>query len=225
VNHTRETDDNRDPLRLPLIIVITVTLLAAVGVGIFGLVIAPHRQAQPAPTTSTGLPSPPESTSSTPNGSPTSMSDPETFARWAASALFDWDTATMNPADVTDKLIVVADPSGDETPGLASDIANYLPDQATWATLRGYATRQWLQIDTVVVPDAWGQAKQQAEPGQILPGTVAYTISGTRHREGVWNTQPTSYTAPATFTLFIVCAPSYPDCHLLRLSLPEQPLN
>ncbi len=106
-----------------------------------------------------------------------------------------------------------------------TDIGNYLPDPATWAKLRTYATRQWLDIETVTVPEAWAAALEQAAPGQILPDTIAYTITGIRHRDGTWNDQPVTYTAPASFTAFVVCAPSYPECHLLRLSLPDEPLE
>jgi len=226
VKPIRETDqDDRRPSHLPLIIVIAVVLLIAIGVGLYGLIIHPHDQAQPTPATVTSAASPSASTPTLPSGNPTSMTDPDTFARWVASALFDWDTATMNPATVTDKLMTVADPTGNEAPGLASDIGNYLPDQTTWITLRGYATKQSLQITTVTVPTTWADAKAQATPGELLPGTVAYTISGTRHRDGIWNNQPTTYDAPVTFTEFIACAPSFPECHLLRLSMPDQPLK
>jgi hypothetical protein len=140
--------------------------------------------------------------------------------------LLDWDTATMDPADVTAKLMAAADPSGEgEGAGLASDVANYLPDQATWAKLRGYATRQWIEIESVTVPETWGEAVAGAAPGQILPGTTAHTITGARHREGVWEGQPTSYEGRVAFTVFTTCAPSFPECRLMRLSLPDQPLR
>ncbi len=139
--------------------------------------------------------------------------------------LFDWDTATMNPSDVTDKLMALADPTGQESAGLASDIANYLPDQTTWTNLRSKTTTQHLEIDTVTVPGSWADALGQAKPGQMLPGTLAYTVTGTRHRDGAWGDQPVVYTAPITFTMFIACTPTFPECHLLRLSLPDQPLK
>ncbi len=227
MRNTQKTDDEgRRPPRAPIIIAIVVVLIVAIGVGVYGLLRAPHEPIK-APT-----PIPPATqwTTNTPTPMPTSatstrMTDSETFARWAASALFDWDTATTNPSDVTDKLMTVTDPSGDEGAGLVSDISNYLPDPTTWAKLRTYATRQWLNVETVTVPDAWADALTQAAPGQILPGTTAYTITGTRHREGVWEDQPVTYTAPVTFTMFVVCAPSYPECHLMRLSMPDEPLK
>lgn len=219
---TKNTTDQRHPTRIVWIIVTAVAVLTAVGVGVYGLFFAQHDKPEPTPTTTASTTQPVPK----PTETPTPMTDPERFARWAASALFDWDTATTNRAEAIDRLMAVADPTGEgEGAGLVSDIGNYLPDQATWAKLRTYATRQWLDIETVTVPATWDEAKAQAAPGQLLPGTVAYTITGTRHRDGTWNGQPVTYTAPTAFTLFIACAPSFPECHLLRLSLPDQPLK
>jgi hypothetical protein len=140
--------------------------------------------------------------------------------------LFDWDTATMSPSDVAGKLMAVADPAGEgEAAGLASDIGNYLPDAQTWVKLRGCATRQWLDIETAAVPESWGKAVADAAPGQILPGTAAYTVTGTRRREGVWEKEPAAYQDEVSFTVFVACAPSFPECHLLRLSRPDEPLR
>jgi hypothetical protein len=224
VKYAREADyENHRAKRVLLITVLVVLLGAAIGVGVYGLFLAPkHNAATP---TSTPLPKPTATTTTAPPV-PTSLTNPEGFARQAASALFDWDTATMNPSDVTDKLMAVADPTGEgEGAGLANDLGNYLPDQTTWIKLRGYATRQWLDIETVVIPEAWGQAVAGAAPGQILPGTLAYTITGTRHREGVWEKAPTTYQDEVSFTVFATCAPSFPACRLLRLSLPDEPLK
>ena len=113
----------------------------------------------------------------------------------------------------------------DEQAGLASDIATYLPNRDAWIELRQYATSQHLTIDIAYVPDAWADAVEQAQPGQLAPGTVAVTIEGTRHREGVWNGQPVTSQHEVTFTVFVVCAPTYPACHLLRLSQLENPLR
>lgn len=226
MRNTHKADhEGRRPSRLPVIIAIVAVLAAAIGVGVYGLLRTPNEPAEtpnPGPSATVKTTATPMPTSTTSAG----MTDSEAFARWAASALFDWDTATMNPSDVTDQLIAAADPTGEgEGAGLASDIGNYLPDPATWAKLRTYATRQWLDIDTVTVPKTWADATTQATPGQMLPGTTAYTITGTRHREGIWGTQPVTYTGPAAFTMFVTCAPSFPECHLLRLSLPDEPLK
>jgi hypothetical protein len=192
-------------------------------VGAYGLFFVP----EPEPDTPSATPQP-KSAPPTANASPaeTLLTDSEAFARWTAAALFDWDTATMSPSDVTDKLMAVADPTGEgEGAGLASDIGNYLPDAQTWVKLRGYATRQWIEIDGVAVPEAWSQAVADAAPGQILPGTTAHTITGTRRREGVWQEQPTSYSGEVAFTVFVTCAPSFDECRLLRLSRPDNPLR
>jgi hypothetical protein len=223
VKHVREDDHKNHQARsVTLVIAFIVVIAIAIGVGVYGLFLAPNPEAAP---TATPAPEPPPSATDVP-ATPRSMTDPERFARWAASALFDWDTASMNPSDVTDKLMAVADPTGEgEGAGPASDIGNYLPDAATWVKLRGYSTRQWIEIETAVVPEAWHQAAADAVPGQILPGAVAYTITGTRHREGVWEKQPTSYSGEVSFTVFAACAPSFPECRLLRLSQPDNPLQ
>lgn len=66
---------------------------------------------------------------------------------------------------------------------------------------------------------------EQAQPGQLAEGTIAYTIEGTRHREGVWNDEQVTSEHPVMFTVFIVCAPTYDTCHLLRLSQLDNPLR
>ena len=152
--------------------------------------------------------------------------DPVTFAEGVATTLFAWDTALgLWPLDYTSAILAVGDPSGDEQAGLASDIATYLPNRDAWIELRQYATTQYLVIDTSFVPDAWGDAVAQAQPGQIAPGTTAVTIEGTRHRSGIWNGQPVTSEHAVAFTVFVVCAPTYPTCHLLRLSQLDNPLR
>jgi hypothetical protein len=224
VKYAREADDeNHRAKKVLLIIVLVVLLGTAIGIGAYGLFFIPQQNA----TTPTSTPLPKPSATVTPAPSvPTTLTHPEGFARWAAAALFNWDTATMNPSDVMDKLMAVADPTGEgEGAGLANDIGNYLPDQITWVKLRGYATKQWLDIETVTIPETWGQAKAEAAPGQILPGTTAYTITGTRHREGIWEKAPTTYQDQASFTVFVTCAPSFSECHLIRLSRLDEPLK
>lgn len=152
--------------------------------------------------------------------------DPETFARNVATALFGWDTASgFIPLDYTSVLLAVGDPTGAEQPGLASDIAAYLPTRQAWVELRQYATTQHLTIDTLFVPDAWDTAVAQAQPGQLADGTTAYTIEGTRHRAGLWNDEPVASEHAVAFTVFIVCSPAYDTCHLLRLSQLDNPLR
>ena len=72
---------------------------------------------------------------------------------------------------------------------------------------------------------AEADAVAQAQPGQIAPGTTAVTIEGTRHRSGVWNGQPVTSEHPVSFTVFVVCPPTYPTCHVLRLSQLDNPLR
>lgn len=152
-------------------------------------------------------------------------SDSETFARQVAEALFEWDTATLiTRSDHVDQLVAVADPTGESTPGLVSDLDNYLPTQDAWVELAQYETRQWLSIDSVAAPSMWAEAEIQAGD-ELLPGTTAFTIHGTRHRTGIWEGEPVASGHQVAFTVFIVCGPSYPDCHLLRLSMLDKPLD
>ena len=152
-------------------------------------------------------------------------SDPETFARQVAEAIFAWDTSTLvSRTDHIEQLIEVADPTGESTPGLVSDLDNYLPTQDAWVELTKYETEQWLTVDSVRTPTKWAEAEAQAGD-ELLPGTTALTIHGTRHRSGIWEGEPVSSEHEVAFTVFLVCAPAYPECHLLRLSMLDKPLD
>lgn len=154
-----------------------------------------------------------------------STTDPESFARSVAQALFVWDTVTLvGRSDHVAQLLKVADPTGESTVGLLSDLNGYFPTEAAWRDLAQYETRQWLAIGSVTTPTKWGQAQSQAA-GQLLPGTTAFTVRGTRQRAGMWNGEPVSSEHKVAFTIFIVCGPSYPQCHLLRLSILDKPLD
>ena len=151
---------------------------------------------------------------------------PESFAWLVAHAIFDWDTAVaVPPAAYTSRLVAVADPIGESSPGLVADVATYLPPEGAWSQLRTYATRQWLTVENIEVPSLWSQAEAEAGPDGLLPGTTAYTITGVRHRSGIWEGEPVTSEHDVAFTVFIVCAPSYADCHLLRLSRLDDPLG
>lgn len=151
--------------------------------------------------------------------------DPESFARQVAEALFWWDTATVvRRTDHIEQLVAVADPTGESTPGLVSDLDNYLPTEDAWVELAKYETRQWIVIDSVTTPTKWADAQDEAGH-ELLPGTAALTIHGTRHRAGVWEGDPVASEHDVAFTLFLVCGPSYPECHLLRLSMLDNPLE
>lgn len=220
--------DSRSHRRRVALLAAAIALLLLAGVGVYGLLTGSRATTNgPTPTP------PPEMTPSVPASSTlprlsavVRSADPEVFARSVATVLFAWDTASgFLPLDYASAVLTVGDLSGIEQAGLASDIAAYLPNRDAWVELRQYATRQHLVIDTTLIPDAWGQAVEQANPGQLAPGTVAVTIEGTRHRAGVWNGLPVTSEHPVAFTLFMVCAPSYPTCHLLRLSQLDNPLR
>lgn len=213
------------------VIAAVLALLVAVVVGVYGLLRGPT-------TTGAGAPSSPSASAPV---SPTrgrravgpvpilGVSDPAGFARAVANALFTWDTATgFGPSEYTQVLADAADPA--EADALAADVAAYLPTTQAWAQLRQYATRQWLTIDSIGIPGAWATAIMQAAPGQLPAGAVAYTVTGTRHRAGIWGTQPVQTTGPVAFTVFMVCRPVAPEfratlCRLLRLSQLDHPLH
>jgi hypothetical protein len=154
-----------------------------------------------------------------------STSDPDAFARLVAEAIFDWDTATLVArSDHVEQLVAVSDPTGESSPGLVSDLDNYLPTEEAWAELARYETAQWLAIESVVTPTLWDDAEAQAGD-ELLPGTTAFTIEGTRHRSGIWENKAIVSEHDVAFTIFIVCVPSYAQCHLLRLSRLDEPLD
>lgn len=213
--------------RLIALIAAGLVLLILAGVGIYGLILGPRTTNAPSPN----LAQSPSHTLTPPGpSSPLPVvarsADPETFARNVAEAIFAWDTTSgLMPLDYTAAILDVGDPSGTEQGGLASDLAMYLPTREAWIELRKHETRQHLTIDRAVIPEAWADAVAQAQPGQIAPGTAAYTIEGARHRDGLWNGEPVSSEHAVSFTVFIVCAPTYPTCHLLRLSQLDNPLR
>jgi len=218
--------------RLVALIAAGIVLLLLAGVGVYGLLIGARNPStddprpEPSPTVTTPQ-SPGPSTPPLPRVPAVPRStDPVTFAEGVASTLFAWDTALgLWPLDYTSAILAVGDPSGGEQAGLASEISTYLPNGDAWIELRQYATTQHLVINSSFVPDAWADAVAQAQPGQIAPGTTAVTIEGTRHRSGVWNGQPVTSEHPVAFTVFVVCPPTYPTCHVLRLSQLDNPLR
>ncbi|MFI8528180.1 hypothetical protein ACIGB8_27220 [Promicromonospora sukumoe] len=150
--------------------------------------------------------------------------DPDVFARSAAGALFAWDTTSTNLPDLTEQLLTVADPSGQETPGLLLDLRTYLPTPKAWTHLRQYQTRQWLVVTDVTEPAEWRDALTQAPDGVVVEGTTARTVTGVRHRAGTWDGAAVSASSQAQFTIFMICAPAYEECHLLRLSASDAAL-
>lgn len=155
-----------------------------------------------------------------------SSADPTTFAGNVARAIFEWDTTAGHElGDYRGRLLIVADPTGHESPGLVADLATYLPAATTWAHLAEYSTRQWLDVTEIVEPDQWAQALAQAPAGSVVPGTTALTVSGVRQRAGIWDGEDVATEFDVAFTAFIVCEPTYPTCHLLRLSQLDNPLR
>ena len=206
-------------------------LLVAAGVGIYGLVRGPGADTAAQPVASSTTSKGPATPARTPVG-PTMLpvtAEPEEFARAVATTLFTWDTLSgAGPADYAQVLSDAADDS--EADALASDVRAYLPTSEAWAQLTTYQTRQWLTIDTATVPEAWMTAQDQAAPGQLPRGATAYTITGTRHRAGIWGTEPVEASRPVSFTVFIACVPPAPEftadlCRLLRLSELDNPLH
>jgi hypothetical protein len=152
-------------------------------------------------------------------------SEPVAYARAIASSLFTWDTsAGLLPMDYTDAVLADADPSGEETAGLVTDVAAYLPTTDQWLDLGAMEVTQSLTIAEATVPDAWSSAVEQAR-GHLRPGTTAVTITGTRHRTGVWNGEPAESAYPVSFTVFVACPPAFDRCHVLRLSQLDNPLR
>lgn len=151
--------------------------------------------------------------------------DPIDYARAVATSLFDWDTTAGHlPTDYTAPLLADADPSGEETPGLIDDVATYLPTVEQWLDLGAMEVVQTIAINDAYVPDSWAAAVDQAH-GLLRPGTTAVTITGTRHRSGVWNGEPAESSHPLSFTVFVACPPAFDRCHVLRLSQLDNPLR
>ncbi len=226
-------DQPAEPRRRRLLIAAiagSLALLVAIGVGLYGLVRGPGDSTpSPSPSGTAGVaPTSPGSSPAAPTRPPVT-SDAEKFARAVATALFTWDT--LSGAAAADYAQVLSDAADDsEADALASDVRAYLPTADAWAQLTTYQTRQWLTIATATVPEAWTTAEAQAAPGQLPRGATAYTITGTRHRTGVWGTEPVEASRPVSFTVFIACAPPAPEfranlCRVLRLSELDHPLR
>lgn len=214
--------------RLIVLLAAGLAVLLLAGVGVYGLIQGPRTGPPAENDDAPAATAPPEDRPTHPSRiAPVApSSDPETFARNVATAVFAWDTgAGFMPLDYTSVLMEVADPTGTEQAGLAADIAAYLPTRQAWVELRPYATTQHLEITDAFVPEAWATAQEQARPGQLTPGTTAITIEGIRHREGVWNEEPVTSEHEVAFTVFVICEPAYDTCHLLRLSELDNPLH
>ena len=204
-------------------------VVALAGIGIYGLIRGPHPSnpdPEPSGQTDTVAPSPRHPATRTGPNKIRDTTRAENFARDVAVALFTWDTASgYQSSEYAQVIVDVGDPTGTETAGLAADVRTYLPSPEQWAQLRTHQTSQRLTIDDLYRPAAWADAEAQAAPAQLLPGTTAYTVTGTRHREGIWGTEPVESSRPVAFTMFITCQPTFDHCRLLRLSRVDEPLT
>lgn len=199
-----------------------VVLAALIIIGVFGLLRGPAPATvpeSPAQVASASVPSPRADR-------PRPVLDAahaEPFARSVARALFNWDSRHEGgPTPWAQVLVDVADPG--EAAALASDIRGYLPATEMWEQLASYGTRQRLEVHSVVVPEAWWTALEQAAPGQIPPGAAALTVAGTAYREGTWRGEVIRTERHVVFTVFVRCSDSEP-CTLLRLSQRDKPLK
>ncbi len=215
---------------LVALITASIAVILVTGVGVYGIIIGSRASTAPiGPSPSSTGPAalPSHESPFRPSRIPPipRSTDAEAFARSVATALFTWDTGSgFLPLDYTEVILDVADPTGTEQPGLAADIATYLPTQDAWAQLRQYATSQRLEITSAHVPDTWANALAQARPGQLPAGATAFTIAGIRHRSGLWNGDHVSAEQEVTFTVFIACPPK-DSCYVLRLSQLNNPLR
>jgi len=218
------------PRRLIVLVVVGVLALATIGVGVYGLVRGPgHPASTPGVGTSaTGPSGTAPNTSAPQQAGPATLpqtDDPVVYAKAVASALFDWDTTSgYTPSDYEAPVLADADPSGEETSGLIGDVASYEPTTDQWAQLAVLQVVQHLTISSARVPSTWPEALAQAQ-GQLRPGTTAITITGTRHRTGIWYGDKAATSEPVSFTVFETCSPSWPRCHTLRLSELNDPLK
>lgn len=196
-------------------------LALLVGAGIYGLLRGPAPEPSPGPRIQASETPDPDRELS-PRELP-AVADAERFAREVAEGLFAWDTGRGHGThEYMQAIVDVADPG--EAPGLVADLRAYFPDDDAWAELRHYATRQWITIDTINVPESWAGIVADARPGSLPPGATAYTITGTRHRAGVWDGQDVTDARLVSFTIFAAC-PSGEGCRLLRLSALDTPLR
>ena len=210
-----------------LIAVASLIVLATIGVGVYGLIRGPGHPSRAIATAPGSSSSSSGSSSATAQGPAVlaQSDDPAVYAEAVAAALFDWSTTSgYSASDYTAPVLADADPSGEELPGLIEDVAGYEPTSEQWTQLAAMQVSQRLSITSAVLPSLWGEALAQAH-GQLRPGTTAITITGVRHRTGVWYGQPQASSSPVSFTIFEACSPAFSRCHTLRLSQLNDPLQ
>jgi hypothetical protein len=213
-----------------------IVLVVLIGVGSYGLLTGPPAALAPsselALDTGTSArpatdPPAPATTAAPGDSLPTlpHTNDPVLYAQAVAQTLLAWDTmSALTPDDHAGRVLGDADPAGRETPALAADVANYLPNLEVWQQLRRHATVQSVTIDAAYVPDTWDDIAASPGAQQLRPGTVAVTVEATRHRTGMWFGEPATADHPTAFTVFLACRPAFDRCHSLRLSRLGEPL-
>ena len=210
----------KGPLRLQLIIALTaagLVFVGLVGMGLYGLVQTPAHTPATSDVESNTVANPSPTVGVPLNGLP-HTDNTITYARAVAQALFNWDTMSgFAPANYQSVISEDADPAGIETSGLVNDLAAYYPTDAQWQQLRTYKTVETVTIQRIYIPKAWGQAVA-SNPSTTRPGTTAVTIDAVRYRTGSWFGTPATSSDPASFTIFMTCQPTFPLCHILRLS-------
>jgi hypothetical protein len=212
------------------LIATAVLLVAALMAGVYGLVTGPSPSGAESRSPAAAVTAGHRTASNTKASDPTSAAlprtnDPIAYARAVAAALFDWDPAAgFLPADYQAPVLADADPSGEETPGLITDTATYMPTVDQWLDLGAMNVTQTLSIRSAAVPASWATAVAQAH-GELRPGSTAVTIEGTRQRTGIWNGATSSTSSPVSFTVFVACAPAFDRCRVLRLSQLDNPLR
>lgn len=219
-----------DLTRRQIALILSVVLAAATFVvGIYGLVAGPQQRADSAsPPSGRSVEAGRSATKVHRSPDPISLpqtTDPLVYARSVAMLLFTWDTtAGLMPADVSAPVLADADPSGQETAGLLTDLGLYLPTDDQWLDLAQLEVRQQLSITSAQVPQDWASIVANSH-GQLSPGNEAVTISGTRERTGVWHDEPASSSYEVAFTVFMACPPIFDRCRVLRLSQLNNPLR
>ena len=208
------------PLRRRLIIAVTaagLVLVSLVGVGLYGLVRTPAHIPATSVVSSITVANPSPTVGVPLDGLP-HTDNPVTYAGAVAQALFNWDTMSgFAPANYQSVISADADPAGIETSGLVNDLAAYYPTDAQWQQLRTYKTVETVTIQRIYIPKAWGQAVA-SNPSTARSGTTAVTLDTVRYRTGSWFGTPATSSDPASFTIFMTCRPTFPLCHILRLS-------
>lgn len=218
--------------RVRIVLGVLLVVLAAVAFTLYGVRANPGTApVRPEPVTATSNPPAPVTATTPTAPAPAgrapiaATADPSAFATAVTAALFDWDTTGPHTlADHKGRLLAVADPTGIESPGLVADLDGYLPSAQTWDFLAGYETRQWIEVTEAFVPGQWRDAVAAAGD-ELAPGTTALTVTGVRHRAGMWEGRDVTARFDVAFTAVVVCGPTYPRCYLLRLSRLDEPLR